>query len=247
MNFFCIENANLMHPRCKRGRGWGIFLDSLVVDKYAAILPLFDETEHLGDAYEKINLLSLLGQYSAAIDIAESAPNNFRLKQQDITDLDVLVEILEIEFSLYQNDNLLLTGTQIELLDDALYTTSAVAAERALNLLINYADYEYFEPLIDDEFSEPRSYFQASKLQVKNVLKVFPNPASNMAMLEYAPGGVTFIELLDLRGKVIQTFSVHNSQKQFALNLSSIAPGMYAVRVLSHEGRALAQTKLIKQ
>lgn len=23
MNFFCIENANLVHPRCKRGRGGG--------------------------------------------------------------------------------------------------------------------------------------------------------------------------------------------------------------------------------
>ena len=80
-----------------------------------------------------------------------------------------------------------------------------------------------------------------------NNLRLWPNPASTNATLEYAPGGVAFIQLLDLRGKIILSQNVQQIQKQFALDISSIASGMYTVRVLSHEGRALAQTKLIKQ
>jgi hypothetical protein len=225
----------------------GIFSDSLVVDKYAAILPLFDETEHLGDAYQKINMLCHLGQYAAAIDIAENAPYYFRLKHQDITDLEVLAEILEIESMLYQNDSLPLTGSQIQLLDDALYTTSAVAAERALNLLIKYADYEYFEPMVDDEFAEPRSNFQAPLRYAVNDLQIFPNPAGNMATVHYHAGGFAFVELMDLHGKIIQTLNVQNTQKQFALNLNNVAPGLYLVRILDQNSRAIAQTKLVKQ
>jgi hypothetical protein len=225
----------------------GIFSDSLVTNKYEEILALYNESGFLGDAYEKINLLCHLGQYANAITISENAPSNFRLKQQDIIDLEALVEILEIEYTLYQNDSLELNSSQIQLLDNALYTTSAVAAERALNLLVKYADYEYFEPMIDDEFVEPRNNFQAPLRQAENDIQVFPNPAGKIATVNYQAHEVAFIELLDLRGKIIQTINTQTTQKQFVLNLSELAPGLYFIRVLNQYGSPLGQTKLIKQ
>src|SRR5690554_1139283 len=141
-----------------------------------------------------------------------------RWSGQDITDLDMLNEIFQLEATLVGSDTL--STADSLLLTDALYTTTSVVSERALDLLIAYGGYKYFEPIIEGEGAEPRSLIKPALQQPENSMFIYPNPAEAMVIVEYKPAGIASIELVDLNGRVVQHALVNTAQHQFSLNLN---------------------------
>lgn len=224
-----------------------IYMDTTIIHKVDSILPLLDETIYFNDTYLKSNLLTMQGKYSAAISIIEDAPLYHRVRNQNLIDLDVLKNVLQIEENLFTTSSDTLSSGDIILLEHALDNTTAEVSERALDLLITYAGYEYFEPILEGEGAEPRSLIKPALKKPENDILIYPNPASKLVVVEFRPAGVSQIELVDLNGKVVQHTSVNEKQHQFSLNLDKLAPGIYGIRLLSQSGAVIKQSKVVKQ
>ena len=66
-------------------------------------------------------------------------------------------------------------------------------------------------------------------------VKVFPNPANSMLNVQWAMGDeAATIELLDVTGKLLRTISA--TGETTSINVSSLADGMYFVRVTTEDG-----------
>jgi thioredoxin-related protein len=77
--------------------------------------------------------------------------------------------------------------------------------------------------------------------------QLYPNPAHDLAVVEYANGGVTSIELFDVTGKKVysQPFTIETTQ--FALILKDLPAGLFEVRLLNSSGDVLEMSLLIKE
>jgi hypothetical protein len=79
-------------------------------------------------------------------------------------------------------------------------------------------------------------------LQNENWMQIFPNPASDRITIKLAEEGINTLHLIDLRGRVLlqETLSGQNN----TLNVSSLGPGVYFIRIQSNKGSVTK--KLIK-
>ena len=76
-------------------------------------------------------------------------------------------------------------------------------------------------------------------------VKVFPNPANSMLNVQWAMGNeAATIELLDVTGKLLRTISA--TGETTSINVSSLADGMYFVRVTTEDG-AVTKTFVVKR
>jgi hypothetical protein len=72
-----------------------------------------------------------------------------------------------------------------------------------------------------------------------NSIKLYPNPASDEITVEWdTENPVSSIELFDVYGKLIATADILNLSQQTRINVSSLASGMYFVRVTTEQGTA---------
>lgn len=84
--------------------------------------------------------------------------------------------------------------------------------------------------------------------EVKEEVKVYPNPAHNSItlILNEAPCNNATIGITDLTGRVISSSLVnYSSNKEFTLNISGLAAGVYFVKASS--GQAVYNAKFIKE
>ncbi|MCA6365337.1 MAG: T9SS type A sorting domain-containing protein [Bacteroidetes bacterium] len=74
--------------------------------------------------------------------------------------------------------------------------------------------------------------------QTAATVSVFPNPASNLLNVTFDPAGHTniIVEIMDVNGKVVQSQVVTDGINKAELDVSSLAKGIYVVRVISTEG-----------
>ncbi len=76
-----------------------------------------------------------------------------------------------------------------------------------------------------------------------SAVKIYPNPATDMLYVEVADNSVQQIAVADVTGKVIANYTV--TQKQTAINTSSLPAGMYVLQ-LAGNGKT-ASAKFIKK
>lgn len=75
-------------------------------------------------------------------------------------------------------------------------------------------------------------------------LKIYPNPANDAVtvILDHLQDGAATIDLLDITGNVLKTFSVASTEN--TLDLQSIAPGSYVLRI--HNGSLQESVRILK-
>ncbi len=83
-----------------------------------------------------------------------------------------------------------------------------------------------------------------SPCEAAGQMKIYPNPAggSVTVALAYVPGGTTFIDLVDISGKLIKTF--YAAGQVSTLDLQGITAGSYFIRV--QNGTTTESMKFIK-
>jgi hypothetical protein len=83
------------------------------------------------------------------------------------------------------------------------------------------------------------------EMQTPAGFAVYPNPFSDQVTLSFAKAPSDYsIDLIDLMGKEIN-LKAHLSGTMQVLDLSSLAPGMYFIRVKDEKGQAVK--KIIKR
>ena len=91
------------------------------------------------------------------------------------------------------------------------------------------AEYEYYFYSLAPPAGIPSSFSQLD-------FEVFPNPATQYTQVEVAKGSIQSIELTDLSGKSVLTFSQIN-RPFYSLDLSELSSGSYWLRVRSTTGK----------
>ena len=77
------------------------------------------------------------------------------------------------------------------------------------------------------------------------VVSIYPNPTAGMLHVEFKEGNVQSMELISSSGAKIRVIRVNNQDRELEMDFSSVAPGVYFLRLLSTEG--VSVHKLIVQ
>lgn len=99
---------------------------------------------------------------------------------------------------------------------------------------------DILQGLYDDFLANEDNYFT-------NKLKLYPNPAKEVIILESVPGvQLNGLDIFDLNGKLIQSLDLSNSSElRVELNISNYDSGVYFVKVNGPEGTSTM--KFVKQ
>ncbi len=220
--------------------------DESITDKDASIAALLNEDTYYNDLLAKANMLAAKGEYVHSKTLLTSAASMFPLAHQDEVDMDALANVFDIEEELTSLPTPVISSSQISELESMLNTTTAIVSTRALDLLIEYANREYIEPIIDDE-PDLRSMQVSKEGKGKTMVRVYPNPAHDMVTLEYSSGGVASIELYDLSGRLIQSQQTNTNALQFILLIKDLSPGLYEARLFSASNAIITTATIVKQ
>ncbi|MFA8299921.1 MAG: Omp28-related outer membrane protein [Hyphomicrobiales bacterium] len=136
---------------------------------------------------------------------------------------------------------------QIEALEDAVTTfyydddTAKVAgvAHKKDNSYISYIAFnlEYLSNSThrDNMISLTKDFFDG-KLGVeeysgmmKNLLAIYPNPASNYTTLKGLTEDVSWIKIFDVQGKLVQTIDVNSLNNELRIDVSNLTSGLYQI------------------
>ena len=70
-----------------------------------------------------------------------------------------------------------------------------------------------------------------------NAIQIYPNPARALIHVKYAPYTiVSTIQVTDVTGRVVRTFSPDGSNKELAIDISALSHGTYFVRAKTENG-----------
>src|SRR5690606_24285630 len=81
--------------------------------------------------------------------------------------------------------------------------------------IVEYFPNEIVEPLAENDF------------------KIYPNPTNGLIVIEKNFNEATTIEVINLSGKLILNTDFKTNENQKIIDLSSLAPGIYFVKILS--------------
>ena len=81
----------------------------------------------------------------------------------------------------------------------------------------------------------------------KAALNIYPNPANDLIIMDNLPNRQTQlkIDLLDVTGCRVDSFSVPPNQTRFEYNSSLLKPGVYLIRITSQTGYSIE--KIVKK
>ncbi|MFM9986611.1 MAG: T9SS type A sorting domain-containing protein [Flavobacteriales bacterium] len=81
----------------------------------------------------------------------------------------------------------------------------------------------------------------------KAVVNVYPNPAHDLLLIDFAPAGVASIELYDAQGKLVMQQKVSDTNTQFFLNIIELPNSLYQMRLQNTAGQTIASETIIKE
>ncbi|MFN0032360.1 MAG: T9SS type A sorting domain-containing protein [Flavobacteriales bacterium] len=219
--------------------------DSTITDKLSAQMALLDETTYYTDLLHKINFYVAQGNYADARQLTLDADDYHQLSTQDEFDMSRLYLVLEMEEELSQMNSPTLTTQQITALEEKLTQTSAFVAGKALDLLIAYAGKPYIEPIVE-ETPEERSMLANKKPKTTSGLRIYPNPADDLVVVDYPLAGINAIQVYNSIGQLAYSQNVSMQAKQFALDLSQLPGGVYELKLCSEQQTTVTTSLVLK-
>jgi hypothetical protein len=120
------------------------------------------------------------------------------------------------------------------------------ATKSALDLLINFGAFEYQEPIVADEWvvKADRVRIPAEAISLFNI---YPNPASDLLIVETINAGISTIELYNSLGQIVFTQNVSATAFQHALMLTDLAAGQYQLRLLNSDFQTIHTQSIYKK
>jgi len=235
---------------------------NLLIERYSAdsttfpvdsLLTVWQEIRTPAARYAEAMLLMEQGHYAAASAVVEGIPQEHpRLKSKQLTERDRMLSFIDFRQSLKANGRTMaeLDAAEVE----QLQTLIAGAYDRPATWMQNILCFLYDRcrtPMTggDEEAPKARGLQHAvnSTSQASPFLKVFPNPTTTWAALDYdLTEEVDRVTLLvrDALGRPVEQMVLVGRKGKVILDTRPFAPGLYTIE-LSERGRILATEKLV--
>ena len=171
---------------------------------------------------------SYLGYSSLFLEVANSNPIELIILGRGMKWEDRLVTTIPVNSSLRE--------IQISLEDfktvDGVGAVIPVGIESIVFSHLNqYGDSERFNTTIQNlRFSKERVVLSANSFDVEETFNMYPNPTRNKITLLLPNNGITLVEIIDLRGKLILSSVLDANNNEIQLQINSV-PGIYNVIV----------------
>jgi hypothetical protein len=248
-----VLSADISHYLYERGEALYYKLDSLGGDtltpdsiKLAMYMGWLNVNKYANDRLQALDLYAAQCNYTQAIALANTMQNYFVVSHSDAADWPALAHVLSIEQSLRTASTPALSASDLATLENYLNTTSALVSERALALLVIYAGRENEEYIAYEDMQE-RSFLHHSSTSADTPLQVFPNPANNLLMVLFRPAGLHHLELISADGRLVMQQLVGELASEIAVDVSTLVPGLYHLRLLDAKGVEKDTATFIKE
>ncbi len=80
-----------------------------------------------------------------------------------------------------------------------------------------------------------------------NEITIAPNPSNGIVNITDLPETTSQVSILNIEGKLVNTYSVNNTNSTFTFSLNNIASGIYFVQIEDQKGAILDRKKLVYQ
>ena len=234
------------YRRIERLESATILGDELVIDKKTALLVMIDNSAFPETNLEKATRLWSWSELSEAIEYIDDVLSSMLFESQEYRQLADLKSLLELENDL-QSGILTLEDAESDL---------AAAAENHDFYFQPYADMlieKYSQSYVYEDVNYPQVHMSlrasfSSDDEVKvELLKLYPNPATNVLVVEKGSlpltGAATY-EVLDVTGRIVIQVMVAPDFQQ-VLDVSELAHGSYYL-LLKDNGELLSKQTFIK-
>lgn len=94
-----------------------------------------------------------------------------------------------------------------------------------------------------DDSNESCLWIDVDKIDINSVT-LNPNPATDIVNIQLVPG-ISKIEITDLKGSFVSTYSINPLSNQFPINVSDYTPGIYLMRFSGN--KVILEKKLVIQ
>jgi hypothetical protein len=202
-------------------------------------------------SYYKLALLHFdKGEYTLGSNVLTDISVNFMLNAGEAAEYQNMVNyynwLVEVEQS---EDNIMYPdSTQLQQLWDIVDANSSIVGVYARNMLVALGKTMYTEPIIvPDLYKSTQAeteFIELLNTKTPNIIKVFPNPASDYVILEYKleTDVKASIIIQDLRGINIKEYKTKSQQDQITVITKDWVSGIYIVS-LRVDGKLTESTK----
>ena len=175
------------------------------------------------------------GNYTDALSLANRLPELYDMEDEDLTEHNYYMNILNLHFNLQQQDrNILeLDSTEVAGLIPIAENSNGTAGVQARSILeYGYGYHFYICPNLNGTAAYKSSSINIEKSAKANGIKftVRPNPAREWTIFDYQlPDDISkgVIKIIDVYGKLIETIAISGNQGQRIWDTRNIKQGVY--------------------
>jgi hypothetical protein len=209
---------------------------------------LVNNNEAISD-YELASIYLYQGDSTSFSSIMENIPDKYEYNEKEIDYHNDYVVFFDIMKFLIENnmDFGKLKTEHVDVLNSLYENNRSFASTYALSILmIINPEFEYIEPIylpVELKMGKP---YKKEKLEDNNLLKVFPNPATDYFIVEYnitdAVKGAS-LEIVDMMNRKLESITISTAKGQTMIKTSDLAKGLYHC-YLTNNGKIISQTKI---
>ncbi len=179
------------------------------------------------------------GNFSAAFSLANTFPQMYNLQQNDITEHNRYISLLQLEQTLFNEGRKVdqLTQSELNMLNEYALASEGSAGAQARGILESFygADFNDCKSLDGEEsykntIANPNLLGEAYGLSIS----VKPNPASDWAAIDYTlphQESVAVLEIADANGKRIETINLSGNHGQKLWDTRVVPSGSYIITI----------------
>ncbi len=245
LSSFRHERSNLTDRRIKQ------LLFEGTTESLDTLKTLLVSENDLNRKYQLVNLYLTRHQITEAQNVFTSITSDFDLTVSEQNEYNLLNDFYGIAFYLAQNGHnwFDMSVTQKQMIENLSQdsTTQAGSYARSVLTLVDNMDYGY--PLPDFEIPNNRGAHAAQGTTYPESFSVFPNPAKDYFILEYALSEKesikeVFIAIFNDAGAEVKRFTLHKPANRFLIECENWEPGTYRCRKFV-KGKIAAEEKVV--
>ena len=179
------------------------------------------------------------GNFSAAFALANTLPQMYNLQQDELTEHDKYMGLLQLEQTLFNEGRKIdqLTQSEQDMVNEFALSSEGSAGAQARGILESFygADFNDCKSL-DGEESFKNTVVNPNLLGEAYGLSILakPNPAKDWATFDYTlprQESVAVLEITDANGRIVETMNLSGNQGQKLWDTRNIPSGSYIITI----------------
>ncbi len=204
---------------------------------------------NLNSKYELANIYLDAVQFTNMENVLTNIPSDFELSDEQSMNHQEYVNFFTILRNLKENNLNFdeLSGAQLVTLNNMVDNGKHYYSAWAQCLLsLNDAEYTYDEMLVHSPDVQARIGKISEKSEIKNILKVYPNPTSEYFTIEYntsAKYNKLWLEIHDITGRSLKKQELKSGNNAELIDVKDLITGIYMVSLYG-DGEVIASERI---